>query len=176
MLSPWLRSVRIKAALPYLKGRVLDYGCGAGALAEHVSAHDYLGVDIDDESLRLARSRFPTHRFTPALTSQDGLFDSIISLAVIEHTRDPVDFLRCLAWHIGETADARLVLTTPHPAVDWVHDVGAFLRLFSRHANEEHETLLDHERLEIVGAQAGLSMVVYRRFLFGANQLAVYKK
>ena len=31
-LSPWLRMQRIKAAQPYLSRRVLDFGCGSGAL------------------------------------------------------------------------------------------------------------------------------------------------
>ena len=33
LFSPFLRSRRLKAACPYIKGRVLDVGCGTGALA-----------------------------------------------------------------------------------------------------------------------------------------------
>ena len=33
ILSPYLRRKRIQAATPYLKGGVLDVGCGGGVLA-----------------------------------------------------------------------------------------------------------------------------------------------
>ena len=36
LLSPWLRSVQFKASISKFQGKVLDYGCGSEALAEHV--------------------------------------------------------------------------------------------------------------------------------------------
>lgn len=176
ILSPWLRKKRIEAAAPYLKGRVLDFGCGTGALASLVDADHYLGVEVDEASLQLARSRFPSHRFVSTLPEPAEKFDSIISLAVIEHVSDPSRFLAALAAHLEESDTACLALTTPHPSVDWVHDTGAAVGLFSKHANEEHEDLLDRARLEMAGAEAGLRLISYRRFLFGANQIAIFDK
>ncbi|HCJ51079.1 MAG TPA: methyltransferase type 11 [Gallionella sp.] len=176
LLSPWLRRKRFEASAPYLKGRVLDFGCGSGAMAGHVDADNYLGVEIDEVSLQQARSGFPTHQFVSEPPEQAEKFDSVISLAVIEHVSDPAEFLRTLATHLNELEGSRLIVTTPHPSVDWVHHVGASLGLFSRHADEEHEDLLDKEKLESAGAQAGLKLISYQRFLFGANQIAVYKK
>jgi len=176
LLSPFLRNRRIVAARPYLEGRVLDFGCGAGALAAWVAPSRYLGIDIDAESLRRARAGFPQHRFLSALPEPAERFDSIIALAVIEHVRDPVALLRLLSRHLAESGAARLVFTTPHPSVDWVHHVGATIGLFSRHASEEHESLMDMATLNQVGAEAGLTLVCYRRFLFGANQLAVFQQ
>jgi SAM-dependent methyltransferase len=175
-LSPYLRRKRFKAATPYLKGRVLDFGCGSGALAALIDAEHYLGVEVDEESLRHAQSTFPEHRFVSGLPEAADTFDTIILLAVIEHVSEPAALLRTLAAHLDNSADARIVITTPHPAVDWVHEVGAAVGLFSKHANEEHEDLLDSSKLEMVGIQAGLQLVTYRRFLFGANQIAVFKK
>jgi hypothetical protein len=68
------------------------------------------------------------------------------------------------------------VCTTPHPKIDWIHDFGASTGFFSKHANEEHEELLDSDRLLDVGHAAGLSLRLYKRFLFGANQLAIYQE
>ena len=176
LLSPFLRRQRLKAAKPYLKGRILDVGCGSGALAAFVDADHYLGVEMDDVSLQKARLQFPTHRFIAELPAPTENFDSIISLAVIEHVNDPANFLRKLTAHLVDSASACIVVTTPHPAVDWVHDLGSAVGLFSKHASEEHEDLLGRAKLEIVGNQAGLTLVSYRRFLFGANQIAVYAK
>lgn len=176
LLSPFLRRHRFKVARPYLSGRILDVGCGSGALAALVYADHYLGVEVDKVSLQQARLRFPTHRFVSGLPESTEKFDTIISLAVIEHVSNPADFLRTLTVHLDESAAACIVVTTPHPSVDWVHDVGAAVGLFSKHANEEHEDLLDHAKLETAGAQAGLKLISYRRFLFGANQIAVFKR
>lgn len=174
-LSPWLRNRRFAAAQPYLRGRVLDVGCGSGALAARVAADRYLGIEVDSESLELARSRFPYHAFTSQLPALDERFDTVVALAVIEHVAAPSEFLERLAAHLRDAA-ARLVVTTPHPSMDWIHDAGSVIGLFSRHANEEHEALLDRESLTRAGTEANLRLISYRRFLLGANQIAVFQK
>ena len=174
LLSPYLRKKRIQAAIPHLKGRILDVGCGAGTLATLVDSKKYLGVEIDEISLQKAKSTFPTHQFSRSLPNTGEKFDTVVSLAVIEHVKDPVSFLRELAEFLSD--DGQLVITTPHPSVDWVHHIGAAIGIFSKHASEEHEDLLDQARLDTVGTQASLKLDLYSRFLFGANQLAVYSK
>lgn len=176
LLSPFLRKKRFDAAKPFLNGRILDFGCGAGGLAEYVPHDRYLGVDIDKYSLKQAQTRFPRHRFVADLSEVDDKFDSVVSLAVIEHVPKPAEFLRALAGHLDDSAGACLTVTTPHPSVDWVHDVGAVIGLFSKHANEEHEDLLDRAKLQEACSCAGLKLVLYRRFLLGANQLAVFER
>lgn len=173
LLSPYLRRKRIQAVIPYLKGRVLDFGCGTGALATLIDPDKYLGVEIDDISLQKAKDSLKKHQFVSSLPNNLEKFDTVVSLAVIEHVSDPVNFLCTLAAHLE---DGYLIVTTPHPSVDWVHSVGAAIGLFSKHADEEHGDLLDRSRLEMVGAQAGLKLNFYSRFLLGANQVAVYSK
>jgi len=176
LLSPWLRSKRIAIAKPYLSGRVLDFGCGSGELASVISPDCYTGVEIDTISLRSARERFPKHHFVSSLDDLDQEYDTVVSLAVIEHVDDPVDFLLTLEKYLYRSSSSSLVITTPHPAMDWLHDIGAKLGLFSSHANEEHQDLLNRKRLVQVGLEAGLALTVYDPFLLGGNQLAVYRK
>ena len=176
VLSPWLRNQRFSAALPYLYGRVLDYGCGSGLLAQHVSPDNYLGVEPDEASLKKARSVFPMHRFVSKVPENERGFDSIVSLAVIEHVANASEFLRLLTSFSSDKKDSRIIITTPSPIFEWAHDIGAAIGLFSKHANEEHEELLDRQKLERAGTEASLNLVVYRRFLFGANQIAVFEK
>lgn len=175
-LSPWLRKKRFNAVMPYVKGSTLDYGCGTGSFAEFILSDKYIGVDIDKSSLDEARSKFPGHFFSSDLNSIETKFDSIISLAVIEHTTNPVDFLIFLSKYLREGFESQIIITTPHPSVDWIHNIGSRLGLFSRHANEEHEELLNRPKLINAGKQAGLKLVVYKRFLFGANQIAVFRR
>src|SRR3546814_9491706 len=92
-LSPFRRRQRFQAAKPFLKGRALDFGCGSGGLAALIDSERYLGVEIDPESLRHAKKKYYNHSFKDMLQNDVEKFDTIISLAVIEHGRDPSDFL-----------------------------------------------------------------------------------
>jgi 2-polyprenyl-3-methyl-5-hydroxy-6-metoxy-1,4-benzoquinol methylase len=171
--SPWLRERRLAAARPHLRGRVLDYGCGGGALAASCEPERYVGVDVNEAVLRLARTRWPRHRFERDLPAGER-FDTICALAVIEHVPDPGGLLARLA---GCAAPgARLILTTPHPAFGWAHDIGSRIGLFSSDAREEHEALLGKARIEALARPNGWSLARHRRFLGGANQLFVLER
>jgi 2-polyprenyl-3-methyl-5-hydroxy-6-metoxy-1,4-benzoquinol methylase len=97
LLSPFVRKQRLKAAEPYLKGKVLDVGCGSGALAGLIPTNRYLGVDIDEESLAQARQEYPQHCFQTMLPPPDPIFNTVVSLAVIEHVPNPATFLKDMA-------------------------------------------------------------------------------
>lgn len=176
LLSPFLRKQRIKAVLPYLNGTVLDYGCGSGELAQHLKIDQYSGTDIDELSLTLARNKHPKYNFLSTIESTYLKFDTVVSMAVIEHVKDPALFLGNLKNYLNNSQKAKIVITTPHPTMDWVHDVGSSIGLFSKHANEEHEELLNRAKLIEIAEECNLNMTVYSRFLFGANQLAVFER
>ncbi|HSV27455.1 MAG TPA: class I SAM-dependent methyltransferase [Sedimentisphaerales bacterium] len=173
VLSSFLRRSRVAAAAPYLKGQVLDVGCGPGALAALVDADRYVGMDIDEQSLDIARRKFPYHQFNATLPT-DATFDTVVVLAVIEHVSDPVLFLKECGRRLRPGLDSRLICSTPHPRWGWAHNFGAWLGLFSREAMREHKPLLDRRMIEIAAEGAGLRLLMYKRFLLGANQLAVF--
>jgi len=60
--------------------------------------------------------------------------------------------------------------------MEWVHTLGAAIGIFSRHANEEHEKLLNLSRMVELAQKCNLQIILYRRFLFGANQMVVLKR
>ena len=101
----------------------------------------------------------------------EGEFDLIVLLAVIEHVPDPVELLGRLRGLLGP--EGRIVMTTPHRRAAWLHTLGAKIRLFSREASDEHETLFDLAMMHSAAGRAGLAIDRYRRFLFGVNQLFV---
>lgn len=173
LLSPWLRQQRLQAAAPHVNGRVLDYGCGSGALAATVPAADYVGYDVDAASLQSARALHPSHSFVDAPPTGQS-FDRVVSLAVIEHIPDPAGYLSQLASFARP--GGHIVLTTPNPKFDFLHHYGSMVGLFSHDAHEEHVSLLDREGLFALAGKVGLKVVEYRRFLFGANQLLVVAK
>ena len=176
LLSPFLRDKRLNSARPFLRGKVLDVGCGSGKLARHVAPDRYLGIDIDAASIAVARASFPDHRFENTLFSDEKDFDTITALAVIEHVPSPAGFLSALAGSLSSERDAAIVCTTPHPSMEALYAMGTRIGLFSHSAEEEHEQLLDRDALDRSGRAAGLELRRYRRFLFGANQIAVFTR
>ena len=176
LLSPFLRTRRIEAAKPYIKGSVLDVGCGVGYLADFIRADLYVGVDVDEESLSAARVRHPHHTFIPEFPSAGTVFNSVVGLAVIEHTPDPLNFLGELAARLGTGTENQIICTTPHPYAGWVHEAGASLGLFSREARKEHQQLLGHEKIKELAGACKLTITCYRRFLLGVNQLFILQR
>lgn len=179
LFSDLLRRRRLAIAAPHLSdGRVLDFGCGVGKLAEWIEAERYLGVDPHQESLAMARAHHPDHEFLDLegfeRHHQHERFDTIASLAVIEHLANPGDWLKTM--RIRLAPDGRMVLTTPHPVGGALHALGARVRLFSREGAEEHEELLGPRRMRELAAEADLEVVEHRRFLAGFNQLFILRK
>jgi 2-polyprenyl-3-methyl-5-hydroxy-6-metoxy-1,4-benzoquinol methylase len=174
LLSPFLQSQRLAAARPHISGAVLDIGCGNGALAEYCSTDGYYGFDIDAETVEVARAGHPGYRFETRMPDADMAFDTISSLAVIEHLSDPGGSLQ--AWAAYLKPGGKMVLTTPLPALEWAHELGAKVGLFSHDAAEEHEVLIDRPALEKMLAVKSLRIDQYRTFLGGANQLFILKQ
>jgi 2-polyprenyl-3-methyl-5-hydroxy-6-metoxy-1,4-benzoquinol methylase len=176
-------AARLAAALPHVPGgaRVLDVGCGLTDLAERFES--YIGCDRDPDILAAQRERFPENEFfewdigrdaAPAALDAKAPFERILLLAVLEHVSDPSAILSRLSPLLSPAG--RLIATTPHPLGRLPLEVGAALGLLSSHAHDEHESLLDRTALEEAGRSAGVSLTVYRRFLFGLNQLAVFTR
>lgn len=175
VLSGYLRRKRFEMVKPFLTKKILDIGCGSGMLAGLISCENYLGLEVDDEVLDCAKNNFPNHNFVSTLDNCDEKFDTIVMLAVIEHVNKPENFLKDISNYLNASnPEARIVLTTPHPYSEWIHDLGSSIGLFSAHANEEHETLLNRKALEKIGTMSNLKLTTYKRFLFGVNQMAIF--
>jgi 2-polyprenyl-3-methyl-5-hydroxy-6-metoxy-1,4-benzoquinol methylase len=154
----------------YLRGRVLDFGCNDGPLLAYCQPESYVGLDIAENGLSRARAKHPGVRFVSAI-EPDERFDTVAALAMIEHVPNPGGLLA--QWAGMLAPGGRIVLTTPHPRMEWAHTVGARLKIFSSEAHDEHEDLLDRPKMAALAEKAGLRIVVYKRFLLGANQLFV---
>lgn len=183
LLTRRVAGARLAAALPHVPraGRVLDVGCGLTDLAERIP--DYVGCDRNPDVLAAQKRRFPGRSFfewdigrgaAPAALMARAPFEGILLLAVLEHVAAPAVVLSRLSELLSP--GGRLVATTPHPIGRWPLEVGSALGLLSSHAHDEHEALLGREDLAAAGRAAGFSLVLYRRFLLGMNQLAVFSR
>lgn len=92
-LGRYLMHWRIRVALPYLKGRVLDVGCGTNELIaayrERHPEHNCVGVDVHQwGSVDLILDDVAHMPFT------DGEFDTVTCMAALNHIPNREDFLR----------------------------------------------------------------------------------
>ncbi len=101
--------------------RILDVGCGNGALAGqlHELGHDVTGIDLSEEGITVARKAWPGVRFELMAADARMLqtlgcepFDVIVSTEVIEHLYAPRPFISG-CWD-GLKPGGRLILTTPY--------------------------------------------------------------
>ena len=68
-----------------------------------------------------------------------------------------------------------MVLTTPHPAGNYILNLGAKLGIFARDKHQ-HKELLNRQKIDQIVNASNLNLSRYQRFLFGFNQLAILEK
>lgn len=176
-LSLWLQEQRIKAALPYLsEGKVLDFGCGNGQLANYIEPLLYTGIDINPAAVRISRERFQSHTFSISSGEnfETNQFDNIAALAVLEHLKEPSLYFK--NFYDFLVPQGKLVITTPNPAFRNVHKWGARLGVFSMKAAEEHDVYISPEIILKLAQESCFKVLESRKFLGGANQLFVLKR
>ena len=180
LLTRRVQRARLAAALPHVPAgaRLLDLGCGLTDLPARFPS--YVGCDRNPLVLSEMRHRHPGASFAswdvdadepPPEVLAGSPYDAVLMLAILEHLPSPARALGRAAALLAP--GGRLVATTPHPLGRFPLEAGARLGLLSRHADEEHETLLDRAALERAAESAGLEPTLYRRFLAGLNQLTV---
>jgi 2-polyprenyl-3-methyl-5-hydroxy-6-metoxy-1,4-benzoquinol methylase len=101
--------------------RVLDVGCGNGALAGQLieAGLTVVGIDLSEEGIGIARDVHPQGRFEVMPADARMLehlgeqpFDAIVSTEVIEHLYDPVAYL--IGCREALRPGGRLVVSTPY--------------------------------------------------------------
>jgi SAM-dependent methyltransferase len=95
---------------------MLEVGCGLGAMGARLAQRfDYLGVETDEASARVARERLaaaPGGRVLHAsFDAIEGRFDVVCAFEVLEHLEDDVAALR--GWRALLRPGGRLVISVP---------------------------------------------------------------
>ena len=69
--------------------------------------------------------------------------------------------------------DGQVILTTPHPRINWLHQFGAKLGIFGNDGYQSREQLVERHGMAALAARAGLSLKETHFFMFGLNQLFI---
>jgi SAM-dependent methyltransferase len=72
--------------------RILDVGCGPGTNAPRFAGADYVGVDVNEDYLAIARAKYPGRFIQADLQTAElsslGTFDTILVNSVLHHLPD----------------------------------------------------------------------------------------
>lgn len=111
-----LRCARVGRA-----SRLLDVGCGDGALLVRAAARGAaaVGVEVNETALRYAKARAPIASVvavgaTASLPFADAAFDAVVNQHVLEHLGEPLAHLR--EWRRVARPGGYLAIVTPNRA------------------------------------------------------------
>ncbi|MDW3203909.1 MAG: class I SAM-dependent methyltransferase [Alphaproteobacteria bacterium] len=99
----WRRALIEDHAKPLAGERILDLGCGTGALRRYVRQADYLGIDRNPDYIAAASERYP-----PA---SDWMAADVADLAAIEPGRFDVVVGAGLLHHLDDTVSQEMIRT-----------------------------------------------------------------
>lgn len=182
LLSPYLTNSRLARIRPYLRGHVLDIGCGYAEVYREYQQkiESYTGIEMREEHVAELKLEFPSaHFYTCQLDDEnlplDRSFDCIVMMALIEHIFNQKHLMQNVKNVLAP--DGKIVITTPTPlGNDLIHKLGARVGLFAQAAADDHIVLYNHHRFGIMCQEVGLSLEYYQTFQLGCNQLAVLTK
>lgn len=132
----------------YLKGRLLDVGCGIGDML--VFRPDSIGVDINEFNVQYCKERGCEAYEMPVdeLPFEDGSFDSVLLDNVLEHLADPISLLTEVKRVMR--SDAVFVIGVPG--------------LKGQASDPDHKVFYDENSLNILAEKLGFKVNVMLHF------------
>ncbi|MBI3120483.1 MAG: methyltransferase domain-containing protein [Candidatus Kerfeldbacteria bacterium] len=153
-LEKFLQNYRFKTVKPYLIGDVLDFGGNDGELKRLV-AGKYLVVNYNYSAMENAQ------------------FDTIVSLAVIEHIEFEEVFKIFQKFEKILNKGGRIFLTTPTKISKPVLELLALVGILDKENIAEHKHYWSRSELYDLARRTGFVVKKYKKFQLGFNQLAV---
>ncbi len=99
-------------------GKMLDVGCGIGAMEQYLADLDITGVDVSQVFLKEARRRNPEKKFVRAkadeLPFRDSSFDAVISITTLEFLENLTDVIREISRVLKPSGKIVVLMLNPH--------------------------------------------------------------
>lgn len=105
------------------ESKILDLGCGNGALSIHLIklGFDVYGLDASPEGIAIAQKEYPKRFYLQDLSSEKlpselnhTVFTTIISTEVLEHLYDPQSFIIFCKKVLTKKRNTELIISTPY--------------------------------------------------------------
>lgn len=150
-----IESVRLLSdtAEMFIRGNVLDYGCGKGRFAHLFSANHYLGYDVNEQLVSAAAEENPAHRFTTDLATalaydaDATLMYTVISMWPDAEAMAILSAIKSRLIIIGEIADKRWATASYAVPPIYNRDVSQFDKLMMNNGYVQvYHRMAEHER------------------------------
>ena len=169
-LGKFLVKCRIKAVLPYVKGRLLDIGCGTNELVRLYG--NGVGVDVYQwETVDLVVEN------TSDLPFDEESFDTVAIVAALNHIPNRQEVLR--EAHRLLRIDGRIIVTMipPHLSKVW-HFLRRPWDADQKERGMVHGEVFGFTREEVQGLlkEAGFDVILEKTFMIHINRVTVAKK
>jgi len=175
----YLNRRRLEITKPYIKGSVLDIGCGPATTYTSLKIENYSGIERNLDSVKKLKEKFPLAKFYVKDIEKERLnfnkkFDTIVLLAVIEH----IGNTKILYKEIKKSLKmkGKLVMTTPTPFGNFIHTILSFIGLTSKHAAKEHVNICSRMKFIGIAKKYGFKIIKYKQFELWCNSLIVLEK
>ena len=153
-LEKILQSYRFSMVKPNLAGDVLDFGGNKGELGKFVKGK-YLAVNYDHSVM-------------------EGVhFDTIVSLAVIEHLNIEEVFEIFHKFKVILNKEGLVILTTPTKIAKPILEFMAFIRILDKKNIAEHKHYWNKEEIFDLAKKTGFFVKKYKKFQLGFNQFTI---
>jgi SAM-dependent methyltransferase len=182
LLSKFIANQRYTKIAQYIKGDVLELGCGNGQVLENYGSNisSYCGVERSSPQIEKLKQKYPNASFFQRDLDRDRLeinikFDCVLMIAVIEHLFNQ----RLVMDEIVQVLKPGgiVVITTPTPfGNDVVHHLGAALGLFSKAAVDDHIIIFNRQRFKVLANEFGLKLKSHQYFEVYCNQVAILEQ
>lgn len=156
LIEKFLQNYRFRVISSHINGDVMDFGGNDGELGKMVKGK-YLVVNYD-------------HKVMDSTN-----FDTIVSLAVIEHIEVEEVFKIFSKFKNILKKEGEVVITTPTIIAKPVLEFLAFLGLVDKENIDEHKHYWSKKEIFSLAERSGFCVVKYNKFQFGFNQLAIFK-
>lgn len=149
---------------------VIDLGCGHGRLSEAFAPEKYLGLDIDEKVLEIAKQQFSNYRFEP-VGEQPKFADIYVAYSLFSSLTDfqaheALKKVRCKWLILGEQLKAED--KGPKLSRLYTRDLDDYIRLFRahdftlhKHVKKPYREKVSAKALENPGKQ--ISFLVFRK-------------
>jgi len=180
-LSIYLKRVRTKKIVPWVRGSVLDIGCGDAPILREIETQieSYCGVEVCPDLVEALRRQYTNHTFLCIDIDTDRIepdhsFDTVLLVASIEHIYNQKHLFTEILQHLKQ--NGRIVITTPTPLGDLIHYWGTKINLFAKSAEDQHPIIFSKRRFRVFAKHFGLAIEKHQAFQLGCNQLVVLRR
>lgn len=177
ILSKYLTKIRENKVRPYIKGKVLDIGCGKAKAINYKSVTRYFGVDLEYKCKGLIK-KYPLGEFFLKNLEYDTInlpekVDLVLMTAFIEHIKNYENPIRQSINNLK--SGGRIVITTPTKFGNFIHSCVTFLGLFPKSVKEAHKMVFSKRNFMKIGQKYNLKLKKYKKFELFCNQLVIFE-